>query len=500
MSIIEMRDVVKKYDNGTTALRGVSVSIEPGEFAYIVGPSGAGKSTFIRALYREVKVEKGSLQVAGFNLVKIKKRDIPLLRRNVGVVFQDYKLLPKKTVYENIAYAMEVVGESRRNIKKRVMEVLDLVGLKHKVRSFPNELSGGEQQRIAIARAIVNNPKVLIADEPTGNLDPDNSWEIMNLLERINLQGTTVLISRFFRHLFEALKSLKRNGWMTIAAVSSVMITLTLVAIFASVIFNTAKLATDIENNVRVMVYVRKDVEDNSETIVKEGQTVTNNDYHKVYNALKALPAVKNVTFSSKEEQYQKLTETMGDEWKVFEGDANPLHDAYIVDTNSPSDVKPVAEEAKKIEGVSEVQDGGANTERLFKLASFIRVWGLVIAGLLIFIAVFLISNTIRITIISRSREIQIMRLVGAKNGYIRGPFLLEGAFIGLLGAALPSALVYFIYNKVFQSVNPSLVGQNLSLITPDTFIPLMIGLLFLIGICIGSLGSGISMRRFLKI
>ena len=195
MSIIEMRDVVKKYDNGTTALRGITVNIDAGEFAYIVGPSGAGKSTFIRALYREVKIDKGSLQVAGYNLVKIKKKDVPFLRRKVGVVFQDYKLLPKKTVYENIAYAMEVVGESRRNIKKRVMEVLDLVGLKHKVRSFPNELSGGEQQRIAIARAIVNNPKGLIADEPTGNLDPDNSWEIMNLLERINLQGTTVLMA-----------------------------------------------------------------------------------------------------------------------------------------------------------------------------------------------------------------------------------------------------------------------------------------------------------------
>ena len=195
MSIIEMRDVVKKYDNGTTALRGVSIEVNPGEFTYIVGPSGAGKSTFIRLLYREVKLDKGSLQVAGFNLAKIKKRDIPMLRRSVGVVFQDYKLLPKKTVYENIAYAMEVIGERRRNIKKRVMEVLDLVGLKHKVRSFPNELSGGEQQRIAIARAIVNNPKVLIADEPTGNLDPDNSWEIMNLLERINLQGTTVLMA-----------------------------------------------------------------------------------------------------------------------------------------------------------------------------------------------------------------------------------------------------------------------------------------------------------------
>ena len=195
MRIIEMRDVSKKYGNGTTALRGVSVSVESGEFAYIVGPSGAGKSTFIKLLYREEKIDKGSLTVADFNLAKIKKKDVPMLRRSVGVVFQDYKLLPRKTVFENIAYAMEVIGEKPRNIKKRVMEVLDLVGLKHKIRSFPNELSGGEQQRIAIARAIVNNPKVLIADEPTGNLDPENSWEIMNLLERINLQGTTILMA-----------------------------------------------------------------------------------------------------------------------------------------------------------------------------------------------------------------------------------------------------------------------------------------------------------------
>ncbi len=190
-----MKDVSKKYGNGTTALRGVSVNVEPGEFAYIVGPSGAGKSTFIKLLYREEKLDKGTLKVGKFDLGKIKKKDIPMLRRSVGVVFQDYKLLPKKTVFENIAYAMEVIGEKPRNIKKRVMEVLDLVGLKHKIRSFPNELSGGEQQRIAIARAIVNNPKVLIADEPTGNLDPENSWEIMNLLERINLQGTTILMA-----------------------------------------------------------------------------------------------------------------------------------------------------------------------------------------------------------------------------------------------------------------------------------------------------------------
>ena len=308
------------------------------------------------------------------------------------------------------------------------------------------------------------------------------------------------MIRRFFRHLIESLKSLKRNGWMTVAAVSSVTITLSLVAIFASVILNTAKLASDISNNVRIVVYMRKDIADNSKTIVKEGQTVKNNDYHKIYDALTSMDHVSKVTYSSKEEQYEKLTETMGSEWKVFEGDSNPLYDAYIVDTTEHKYVDSVAAEAKKREGVSEVQDGGANTQKLFALSDFIRVWGLVGAGLLIFIAVFLISNTIRITIISRSREIQIMRLVGAKNSYIRGPFLFEGAWIGLLGSVLPVVLVYFGYNMAYQTMNKNLVAQNLSMIEPHLFVPAMIGAVSVLGIFIGSLGSSISMRRFLKI
>ncbi|WP_148876348.1 permease-like cell division protein FtsX [Streptococcus sp. Marseille-P7375] len=308
------------------------------------------------------------------------------------------------------------------------------------------------------------------------------------------------MIRRFFRHLIESLKSLKRNGWMTVAAVSSVTITLSLVAIFASVILNTAKLASDISNNVRIVVYMRKDIADNSKTIVKEGQTVKNNDYHKIYDALTSMDHVSKVTYSSKEEQYEKLTETMGSEWKVFEGDSNPLYDAYIVDTTEHKYVDSVAAEAKKLEGVSEVQDGGANTQKLFALSDFIRVWGLVGAGLLIFIAVFLISNTIRITIISRSREIQIMRLVGAKNSYIRGPFLFEGAWIGLLGSVLPVVLVYFGYNMAYQTMNKNLVAQNLSMIEPNLFVPAMIGAVSVLGIFIGSLGSSISMRRFLKI
>ncbi|MBM7642568.1 cell division ATP-binding protein FtsE [Streptococcus loxodontisalivarius] len=195
MALIEMSGVSKKFHRSTTALRDISVSVDQGEFVYIVGPSGAGKSSFIKLLYCEEKISSGSLHVGEFNLAKMKKRQVPMLRRSIGVVFQDYKLLPKKTVFENVAFAMEVIGEKRRNIKKRVEEVLDLVGLKHKARSFPNQLSGGEQQRVAIARAIVNNPKLLIADEPTGNLDPEISMEIMQVLERINLQGTTVLMA-----------------------------------------------------------------------------------------------------------------------------------------------------------------------------------------------------------------------------------------------------------------------------------------------------------------
>ncbi|MGP6140725.1 MULTISPECIES: cell division ATP-binding protein FtsE [unclassified Jeotgalibaca] len=193
--MIEMVNVSKVYKNGVTAVNDLSVKIDQGEFVYIVGPSGAGKSTFIKMLYREEKATSGSIKIGKFDLMKIKERDVPMLRRYVGVVFQDFKLLPRLTVFENIAYAMEVVEKTPKQIEKRVFEVLDLVKLKHKARMFPTELSGGEQQRIAIARAIVNMPGILIADEPTGNLDPDTSLEIMNILDEINSQGTTILMA-----------------------------------------------------------------------------------------------------------------------------------------------------------------------------------------------------------------------------------------------------------------------------------------------------------------
>ena len=192
--MIELTNVVKTYDIGTKALRGVSMKIEDGEFVFLVGPSGSGKSTIIKLLTAELAPTEGCVNVNGFQLEKIRSRAIPYLRRTLGVIFQDFRLIEKKTVYDNVAFAMRVIGASEKEIKKRVPYVLELVGLENKGRRLPNELSGGEQQRVAIARALVNNPSVIIADEPTGNLDPARSLEIMMLLEQINALGTTVMV------------------------------------------------------------------------------------------------------------------------------------------------------------------------------------------------------------------------------------------------------------------------------------------------------------------
>ena len=192
--MIRLSDVVKEYESGTTALKGISLRIEDGEFVFLVGPSGSGKSTIIKLLTGEIVPTSGQIAVNGFSLTNIAERQIPLLRRSVGVIFQDFRLIEKKTVYENLGFAMRAVGSSPREIKKRIPYVLELVGLEEKTDHYPNELSGGEQQRVAIARALINNPSTIIADEPTGNLDPARSLEIMRLLERINQLGTTMVV------------------------------------------------------------------------------------------------------------------------------------------------------------------------------------------------------------------------------------------------------------------------------------------------------------------
>ncbi len=201
--MIEFTDVVKSYTVGNTALNGITMQIEDGEFAFLVGPSGSGKSTILKMITGELKPTSGTVHVNGYSLERIRRREIPYLRRTLGVVFQDFRLIPNMSVYDNVAFAMRVIGARERDIKDRVEYVLDLVGLENKTRRLPGEMSGGEQQRLAIARALVNNPSTIIADEPTGNLDPARSFEIMMLLQEINNLGTTVMVVTHEKDLVE---------------------------------------------------------------------------------------------------------------------------------------------------------------------------------------------------------------------------------------------------------------------------------------------------------
>ncbi|MTD42232.1 FtsX-like permease family protein [Erwinia sp. CPCC 100877] len=294
------------------------------------------------------------------------------------------------------------------------------------------------------------------------------------------------MIRTFFSHVIESIKSLKRNGWMTIASASAVTITLVLVGIFMSVIFNATKLAKDIEDNVTVSVFV--DI------------GTTPDEMQKLEKELNKIDNVETISYSNKDKQLKKIQKQMGEAWNLFEGDSNPLYDVYYISAKEPTDTKKISEKAAKLPNVFKADYGGVSSDKIFNIAGKVRTWGLAAAVLLIFVAVFLISNTIRITILSRQREIQIMRLVGAKNGYIRWPFFIEGAWIGLIGSIIPIVILTLGYQRFYSFFNPQLLSSNYSLLKPESFVWQLDLMMALIGMVIGSLGSIISMRRFLKI
>ncbi|HOM01855.1 MAG TPA: cell division ATP-binding protein FtsE [Acetivibrio sp.] len=204
--MVEYRAVSKRYPNGTLALSDINLTINKGEFAFFVGPSGSGKSTLLKLILKEEDPTEGEVFVNGYELSKMTRKDIPLLRRSLGVVFQDFRLLPNKTVYENVEFAMQITEALPKEIRRQVPMALALVGLSKKAKAYPGQLSGGEQQRVALARALVNNPSLLIADEPTGNLDPETSWEIMKLLAEVNYRGTTVIVATHEKSIVDAMK------------------------------------------------------------------------------------------------------------------------------------------------------------------------------------------------------------------------------------------------------------------------------------------------------
>ena len=206
MELIRIKDLEKKYKTGVTAIYDFDLKVEKGDFGFVIGQSGSGKSTLINLLYREEKPTNGSINIGGIEVAKLRNRKVYKLRRKLGIVFQDYKLLPRLTVYENVAFALEILGLPNEEIRNKTLKALEQVGLKNKSKNYPNELSGGEQQRVAIARAIVNEPKLLLCDEPTGNLDPETSWEIMQVLDEINKLGTTIIMATHDKEMVNRMK------------------------------------------------------------------------------------------------------------------------------------------------------------------------------------------------------------------------------------------------------------------------------------------------------
>ncbi|GAA0492067.1 permease-like cell division protein FtsX [Alkalibacterium sp. s-m-22] len=290
----------------------------------------------------------------------------------------------------------------------------------------------------------------------------------------------------FWRHIKESFKSIKRNGWMTFAAVSAVAVTLLLVGSFIAILMNVNKLATDVEEDVSVRVYIDLAAEEEDQEALQQN--------------LEELDEVEQVVFSSRDDELSQVIGSYGDEFGLFEGDDNPLHDVFIVNTAAPEVTSDVADQTEDMNFVADVNYGGATADRLFEVMATVRNVGAVIIVALIFTAVFLIANTIRMTIFSRRTEIEIMKLVGATNWFIRWPFLIEGALIGFIGALIPVSIISYIYLSGFDTIMTYLSGTYFALLEPNPFLIQLVALLLMIGVVIGSVGSSLSIRKFLKV
>ena len=306
------------------------------------------------------------------------------------------------------------------------------------------------------------------------------------------------MIRYFFSPLWQSIKNLKRNFWMAFASITSMFITLTLLGVVSAVLLNVEKVASNAEDKVQISVYLDYDSTDGAKEVTDlAGQTSANANYHKIYNQIKAIDGVKSITYSSKDQEFKKLQKTSPDTFKSLEGDANPLQDVYYIKVSKDSQVKSVAKAIKKISGVEDVTYGGSDADQMISFLRGVRLWGIIGVIAFIIIAILLTSNTVRLTIRARKRDIEIMRLVGAKNSYIRGPFFFEGAWIGVFGAILPAIILYFGYQFVYKDLVSNYKGMVLY--TPQEFLPYGIGGLFAFGIIIGAFASTLSMRRYLR-
>ena len=489
--MIRLSDVVKEYESGTTALKGISLRIEDGEFVFLVGPSGSGKSTIIKLLTGEIVPTSGQIAVNGFSLTNIAERQIPLLRRSVGVIFQDFRLIEKKTVYENLGFAMRAVGSSPREIKKRIPYVLELVGLEEKTDRYPNELSGGEQQRVAIARALINNPSTIIADEPTGNLDPARSLEIMRLLERINHLGTTMVVVTHEKDLSyffgEGMRNMFSHGFMSFAAVGITVACLVVMGTFSLVAYNAQVQLQQLESEYEILAFVDESCDD--------AQTKA------VGRAIEQRDNVKECIFISKEEA-MKSFEARYEGDNMFQNlDPEILRDRYAVYVDDLSISGKTAQDIlDNVEGVANVRVDEDIAGGFITLRNVASVVCIALIAILLLVSVFIISNTIKLTTFDRRDEIAIMKMVGATNGFIRWPFVYEGFMIGLLSAVLGFGLQWLLYESVAKSLAMSDRLQLLTIVDFSSIWRPVAAIFAAAGILIGVGGSLTAIRKFLHV
>ena len=505
--MIRLIDIQKSYDNGTKALKGVNLRIDDGEFVFLVGPSGSGKSTILKLITAEIAPTGGRLMVNGYNLNNIRPRQVPYMRRTLGVIFQDFRLIEKKTVRENLTFAMRAVGASPREIRKRVPYVLELVGLDQKGDRKPNQLSGGEQQRVAIARALVNNPQMIIADEPTGNLDPMRSLEIMMLLERINELGTTVLVvthakelvNRFSKRvvaienggssatrragittmrqrydfgyfLSEGFHSIFTHGFMSFAAVCMIICCLLIMGSFTLVAVNAENMFSDLEAE-NPHVHRRAHQE----------------EAKALQDDIEAVPNVARAEFMTKE-QAQEEFEADYEGNELFDGLPSDVYrDRFHVYLDDISKLTETENAVKEVTGVAKTKSAPEIAEGFTVIRNIAGAVAVILVVILLAVSLFIIANTIKLATFNRREEIDIMKMCGATNAFVRWPFVFEGLILGLVGAVVTFFLQWGIYVLVGSAISGS---DTISLITVLPFQPMalrVLGVFVLTGFVIGA-------------
>ena len=521
--MIRLIDVKKVYDNGTEALKGISFSIEDGEFAFLVGPSGSGKSTVIKLLTGEIVPTSGRVMVNGFSMGRISDKQIPYMRRTIGVIFQDFRLITNKTVWDNLSLAMRAVGASPREIKARIPYVLELVGLKGKEQSLPDQLSGGEQQRVAIARALVNNPSTIVADEPTGNLDPARSLEIMTLLERINALGTTVvvvthekgLVNHFdkrvitinagmvagdamgrvrggqmkgnFRYFFrEGSRNMFSHGFMSFAAIGITVACLLIMGTFSLVAYNADYNLKNLQKENAVLAFI--------------DESLTEDQARALQGKVEAVPNVADATFVSREQARDSYVAQYDENDLYADLDPSIFRHRFVVHLQDETQLSQTVEALRGVEHIAKVRADEAVSAGFITARNVAGVISIALIAILLVVSVFIISNTIKLTTFDRRDEIAIMKMVGATDGFIRWPFVFEGLLLGLFGAVIAFFLQWLLYNAIASGIAGSDSLQILRVVSFQKIGWPVGGVFLLAGILVGVGGSLTAIRKFLRV